>query len=88
MRSDEARVAEAITSLTTRLETWGIHDATTKAHDYINDMLRAGWRPRAREVWQPPATKHGTKTDPKPWADQARATIRAATKAPGREDDA
>ena len=82
MSSEEARVAQAVASLTTALEGEGIEDSTRKAHDFIHGMLRDGWRPRAREVWVPPATRSGERTDPKPWADQIRADLRASTPAP------
>lgn len=50
MKSNEARIAEAVASLTARLEAWGVADAAEKAHAYVNDMLREGWRPRALPV--------------------------------------
>ena len=53
MKSEEARIAEAIAVLTTRLDTWGVDDAPARAADYVRDMVRNGWRPRALPVAQP-----------------------------------
>ena len=53
MRSEEARIAEAITALTARLDAWQVDDAATKASEYVRDMVRNGWRPRALPVAQP-----------------------------------
>ena len=47
MRSVEALVGEAVAQLTVRLEKWGVDDSTARAHEFIQDMLRAGWRPAA-----------------------------------------
>ncbi len=77
MKSEEARTAEAITSLEARLESWGLDDAKAKATEYVRDMLRAGWRPRAREVWTPPALNSGH-TASTETAAQAAAAIRAS----------
>lgn len=49
-RSHEAAVGEAVASLTTRLEEWGVADAHTHAAAYVHDMLRAGWRPVAPHI--------------------------------------
>jgi hypothetical protein len=53
MRSDEVAIAEAGASLTARLESWGVEDAGQKAHQFVTDMLRNGWRPRARAIETP-----------------------------------
>lgn len=53
MKSDEARIAEAVASLRHRLDSWGVEDPHDKAHCYVNDMLRAGWRPRSRALEEP-----------------------------------
>lgn len=55
MTNKEARIGEAITSLTTRLETWGVDEAREKAHAYVHDMLRHGWRPDGYRHNPPPA---------------------------------
>ena len=54
MKSDEVRIAEAIASLTARLESWNVDEPNDKAHGYVTDMLRHGWRPRAAPVETPP----------------------------------
>ena len=50
MKSEEARIAEAIAALTARLESWQVDDAREKATEYVRDMIRNGWRPRALSV--------------------------------------
>lgn len=50
MKSEEARIAEAIAALTARLESWRVDDAREKATEYVRDMIRNGWRPRALSV--------------------------------------
>lgn len=80
MKSEEARTAEAITALSTRLESWGVNDANDKATEYVRDMVRAGWRPRAREVWTPPGI-NGGQTASSETAAQAAASARAAMRA-------
>jgi hypothetical protein len=47
MRSDEVKFAEAVASLTARLEAWGVEDASEHAEKFMRDMLHNGWRPRA-----------------------------------------
>lgn len=52
MKSSEARLGEAIASLTTALDHEGIEDAGRKAHDFMTELLRQGWRAVAHEVPQ------------------------------------
>lgn len=81
MKSHEARVGEAVAALRARLESWGIDDAATKASEYVNDMLREGWRPKAPPVHQPPGqVRHGRLTAEQTarHADEARALMREA----------
>jgi hypothetical protein len=47
MRSDEVKFAEAVASLTARLEAWGVDSAPEHAEKFMRDMLHNGWRPRA-----------------------------------------
>ena len=46
-RSPEVAQAEAIAALTHRLEQWGVADAPERAHEFVRDLIREGWRPRA-----------------------------------------
>ena len=55
MPSHEVRFAEAITSLTARLEAWGVEEARDKAHGFVTDMVRHGWRPSAPKVYELPS---------------------------------
>lgn len=47
MSSEEVRIGEAIAALRARLEAWDVPDATEKAEQFVRDMIRNGWRPRA-----------------------------------------
>ncbi len=78
MSSDEARIAEAISSLTTQLESWGADEAPSKADLIVKELLRAGWRPRAKEVWKPTPGGEARCDDSSPHSALARAGIRAA----------
>lgn len=80
MGSDQHAIGEAIASLTARLVAAGLDDAPAIAHEYVNDMLRNGWRPRALPVTYP--TSRGTCPPP----PDALATIRAAIAAAKAEE--
>ena len=54
MKSHEARIAEAVASLTHRLEGWGVDEAAPKAHEFIRDMLHNGWRTTRATLDLPP----------------------------------
>lgn len=75
MKSHEALIGEAVASLTARLESWHVDDAATRAHEYVHDMLRAGWRPTARPAGPPPDSGDRC-PDPIPYIQQARDAIR------------
>lgn len=77
MKSDEARIAEAIASLTARLTSWQVEDAPARAHEFVTDMLRFGWRPTA------PATVHSLRPDV---TTPAPPEFRAARAAMRRDD--
>lgn len=55
MKSHEARIAEAVASLTHRLEGWEVDDAANKAHEFVRDMLANGWRTTRAALDMPPA---------------------------------
>lgn len=77
MRSDvQAKIGDAIASLTARLDAWQVPDPSIKAHEFVNDMLRNGWRPAAPAIATPtrPDPAHDTTT----WVEQARAAIRTS----------
>lgn len=86
MKSEEARIAEAVSSLTGQLEAWGADEAPSKADLIIKELLRAGWRPRAREVWTPPGV-NGGQTASAETAAQAAASARAAMRAAKTDTD-
>lgn len=46
-KSPEVAQGEAIAALTTRLEQWGVEEASVRAHEFVRDLIREGWRPRA-----------------------------------------
>ena len=73
MTSSEQRIAEAIASLTSRLEAWSVDDAATKAHEFVRDMLRNGWRTTPARV--EPLPDPGTPADATTAADQIRARL-------------
>lgn len=77
MKADEVRFAEAVASLTARLEAWNVEEATEKAHAFMRDMLHNGWRPRAL------ATVHQINPDgtPPPDLDEVRAKLKAEAEA-------
>lgn len=54
MTSDEVRFAEAVAALTARLESWGVADPHDKAHQFVVDMRRNGWRPNVPSVYVAP----------------------------------
>lgn len=85
--SRELQIAEAVASLTARLTTWAVDDASTKAHEYVNDMLRNGWRPVAPAAWteEPGRAAHNRAADPTPYVEQVRAALHDA-KAATEED--
>jgi hypothetical protein len=64
MTSDEARIADAVAALRARLTAWGIEEPDAKAAEYVHDMLRNGWRPRARPVELPPDSGPGLVSAP------------------------
>ena len=78
--SREQQIGEAVASLTTRLDGWGIDDAQTKAHEYVTDMLRNGWRPIAPAAFheQPGIAAHNRAADPTPYVGQVRAALHDA----------
>lgn len=80
MAADEVRIAEAIASLTARLETWAVEDPHAKAHAYITDMVRNGWRPRALPVHAPPMP--GRISPPTDDYRRVRAALRAREETP------
>lgn len=73
MKSDEARFAEAVASLTARLETWDVTDPNTKAEQFVRDMVQQGWRPRSLATVHA-LTPSGT---PPPPLDDVRAKLKA-----------
>ena len=80
VKSQEARVGEAVASLRARLEAKGLEDAAQIATDYVHDMIRNGWRPSAPAVEHHSSRgSHVTVTDEqrKAYADQARELMRA-----------
>jgi hypothetical protein len=78
MRSEEARIGEAVAVLTARLDAWGVDDAATRASEYVRDMVRQGWRPRALPVetgpTRPPQAD-AVPADAVPTYRQARAAL-------------
>ena len=77
MKSDEQKIAEAVAALTARLTTWGVEEPHDKAHTYVSDMLRNGWRPRAAPVELPPMRPPERAADPARYIQAARAALRA-----------
>ena len=77
MKSHEQKIADAIASLTARLEAWDVEDAADKARDFVRDMLTNGWRTTRAELdlpapsWQPGDATRG--------ADLCRAALRGGT---------
>lgn len=53
MTSDEVRIGEAVAALRARLEAGPVENPAAFAHEYVTDMLRQGWRPRALAVETP-----------------------------------
>jgi hypothetical protein len=82
MKSEEARIAEAIAALTARLESWQVDDALQKAAEYVRDMVRNGWRPRALAATPPAPTRPDLRCLPTPEYLAAR---QAATQPPTRD---
>lgn len=79
MTSHEARIGEAVASLTARLNSWGVDEPTQKAHDFVRDMLRNGWRPTAAYVEPTPTNPRPIDPDrARQLAAEAREAIRAA----------
>lgn len=77
MKSHEARIGEAVASLTARLGAWGVDDAAEKAHEFVSDMLRNGWR--TTPAYVEPTPTNVRPIDPqraRELAGQARAAIR------------
>lgn len=72
-----AKVGEAESALTFRLQDWGVKDAEDKAKSFIGDLLRQGWRPWAPVVALPrrPDT---VALPPSDLLAQTRAQLRAA----------
>lgn len=79
MRSEEARIGEAVASLTARLTAWGVDEPAAKASDFIHAMLREGWRPRAPRYADKPAPNPGRASSEgyHAGAERARAELRA-----------
>jgi hypothetical protein len=78
MRSEEARIGEAIAVLAHRLAGWGDEDERLRlATDYVRDMVRQGWRPRALPVETParPPQADAVPADAVPTYRQARAAL-------------
>ena len=75
MKSHEARIAEAVASLTHRLDSWGVDDAGNKAHEFVQLMLRNGWRTTRAELDPPPPRPRPAETTTR---DAALAECRAA----------
>lgn len=50
MRSEEARIGEAVASLTARLSNLGAPEPAPLANDIIHELIREGWRPRAPRI--------------------------------------
>ena len=73
MSSNESRIGEAVAALTARLTTWGVEDPHDKAHAYVTDMLRQGWRP-AGIRYEPPPERPVRPAPPPP---DLLATVRA-----------
>ena len=81
-RSEEARIAEAVASLTHRLDEWGCDEAPARASEFIRDMVRNGWRPRALAAIPPTPTRPDLRSLPTPEYLAAR---QAATHRPTRD---
>lgn len=73
-RNPEAAHGEAIQALAARLEQWGVDDALAKAHDYVRDLVREGWRPRGPRCEDPVSLDPGRRCP----AEQAPAEYLAA----------
>lgn len=74
MKADEVRFAEAVASLTARLDAWNVEDAAEKAESFMRDMLHHGWRARALPTGSGFDAPPGT---PAPDLADVRAKLRA-----------
>lgn len=80
-RAPEVAQAEAIAALTTRLHAWGVDDAAERAHEFVRDLIREGWRPRApRCELTPPAASVDPRRDRKPTESPEYLAAKAALK--------
>lgn len=78
MTADEVRFAEAIASLTARLQAWHVPEPHEKAQAFVSDMIRAGWRPRALAVATPAVDRRPSAPPPADLLDALRASIAQA----------
>lgn len=54
--TDAARIGEAISALSHRLESWGCDDPQANAQEFVEALVRQGWRPRALATVHPIGT--------------------------------
>ena len=89
MKSHEAAVADAIAALTARLASWAVDEPAQKAHEYVHDMLRHGWRPRAaRPIDEPPPKPQPADPETRQRAiEAARAALRPRHEETAHESD-
>lgn len=78
MSSDEVKFAEAVASLTARLNSWGIEGAAEKAEVFMRDMIHHGWRARGLATVHHLEPPGGT---PPPDLGDVRAKLKADTEA-------
>lgn len=78
MKANEAEIGEAVASLTARLEALKVDDAASIATTYVNDMLRAGWRPNVRRPVETSVSTGPRSSRASEYAAQIRADLRRA----------
>lgn len=72
MKSHEQKYAEAVTELAARLAAWSVDDPETKAREFMQGMVREGWRGAVASLELPAATDRSRPVDPTPYTTAIR----------------